>query len=298
MAHIDYTNGHYDGVGNLIGIELTASRDYDLTPIGGTELVAITQRNVAIVEAMIRNDSAYIRSNQPKAKIIYKEVRGKQRSSLSATDWRERVLNDAPFIKYGGSTAYWMEKLKRYLLDGTSDEKYSYEEIIFYAISAIDRENSTHLNADGVGRMEITERILEIPPQELTNYLKEPAKYDYNLIKIISKRTRPQSSGKKPRVNYSFATKFCHYACFYLFNGYSEQDNFSIFDSVMEKALIKYIKRYKLNYTKSDFKKYPLFLNAISEVISKSIATGEGTSVSRNGLDHLLWYYYKGRLGS
>ncbi len=283
-------------MGNLIDIELSASRAYDLTLIDGTELVAITQHNVAIVEAMIRNDSAYIRSNQPSAKITHKSVKGQKYQRSTDQNWEMRVLSEAPFIEYGGSTAYWMEKLKRYLLEGVNDNEYSYEEIIYYAISAIDRENSTHLNADGVGRMEITKRILEFKPQELTNYLKHPSKHDYNLIEKISERTNPTQDHHKPRINYSFATKFCHYACFYLFSGSSEQDNFSIYDSVMEKALIKYIERYKLNYKQSDFKTYSSFLNAISDVISESIKIDKGESVSRNGLDHLLWYYYKGRL--
>ena len=36
-----------------------------------------------------------------------------------------------------------------------------YKKIIEGAVNAVDRENSTHLNADGRGREEIAERIIE-----------------------------------------------------------------------------------------------------------------------------------------
>jgi len=279
---------------NLIVQENAASLCYNLDLIPNTYLVAITQRNVAIVEAMIRNDSAYIRSNQANASIQYK--RGKVHSTKPT--WKERVAEDAPNIKYGGSTAFWMDKLKNYLLFNNSDPLYAYEDVMYYTVSAIDRENSTHLNADGVGREEITERLLSIDKADLLVFLKTPntSTNSYKLISIISKTTNPTHSDYKPRINYSFATKFCHYACFYLFDGVPEQDNFSIFDNVLEKALLKYIKKYHLNYTVVDFKKYDKYLEAIEAVIRESKRNGHGNEVSKNGLDHLLWYYYKGRI--
>lgn len=279
---------------NLIDQENAASLCYNLALIPNTSLVAITQRNVAIVEAMIRNDSAYIRSNQANSSIQYK--RGKVHSTKPT--WKERVAEDAPNIKYGGSTAFWMDKLKNYLLFNNGDPLYSYEDVMYYTVSAIDRENSTHLNADGVGREEITERLLSIDKADLIVFLKTPniSTDSYKLISIISNTTNPTQADYKPRTNYSFATKFCHYACFYLFDGAPEQDNFSIFDNVLEKALLKYIKKYQLDYSVANFKKYDKYLEAIEAVICESEQKGHGDKVSRNGLDHLLWYYYKGRI--
>lgn len=49
---------------NLIVQENAASLCYNLDLIPNTYLVAITQRNVAIVEAMIRNDSAYQKASK------------------------------------------------------------------------------------------------------------------------------------------------------------------------------------------------------------------------------------------
>lgn len=280
---------------NLIYEEREVSKKYDLKLIEGTDLVAITRRNVAIVEAMIRNDSAYMHSNDVNAKIMHQKANGTPYSRSTHADWEYRVKQEYPHIKYGGSCAYWCDKLKNYLLYGKQDPVYSYEEIIYYVISAIDRENSTHLNADGVGRLEITKRILEIQPQDLKNRLKDPKSDNYELIKEISNPTHPDAN-HKPRENYSFATKFCHYVSFYLFEDADEQDNFSIYDNVVEKALLKYTKRYGFDYKASDFKKYAKFLKAIEDVIDASKNTDGGDDVSRNGFDHLLWYYYKGRV--
>lgn len=57
-------------------------------------LVQLTRNNVAIVEAMIRNDSAYIKSHKKDAK---------------------------PTNKYNGSTAYWMSMLQTHILKNKDD---------------------------------------------------------------------------------------------------------------------------------------------------------------------------------
>ena len=117
---------------NLIQKELEKSKEKMLTIIPGTELVSLSPDNVAIVEAMIQNDSAYLKTSDKQA---------------------------APDKKYGGSTAYWMTRLKDVLIDGVSATDEKYHEILTGAVEAVDRENSTHLNSDGVGREEIINRI-------------------------------------------------------------------------------------------------------------------------------------------
>jgi len=91
---------------------------------------------------------------------------------------------------------------------------------------------------DGVGRDEITARICDIPVEKLLNYLKNPHGTKYKLLDIIAKKT---GATIRPRENKSFASKFCHYACFYLFEGMDEQDNYSIYDSILKNALPLYI---------------------------------------------------------
>ncbi|MBR5939766.1 MAG: hypothetical protein IKZ88_00785 [Neisseriaceae bacterium] len=235
----------------------------------GRKLVCLTRDNVAIVEAMIRNDSAYILSSDKNAKPVNKN--GKQ--------------------KYGGSSAYWMSLLKKVLLSNESENEYSYEEIIKYAVESVDRENSTHLNADGHGRSEITDRLKKFNREELIECLKNPDYKEMKLVKEIAKKT---SAEKKPRENISFASKFCHYACFYIFEGTDYQDNYSIYDNILRKALPLYLDYYEIR-EQYDLKDYGQYRNAVDAIRKKS-GIKTGTEISRNGFDHLLWYYHKGRM--
>ena len=251
----------------LIQKELTLSNKYKLTVITGTELVELTPKNVAIVEAMLRNDSSTLKSFDKKA---------------------------APKGKYKGSTAYWMTQLKNALQDTSSIQDEIYKNIITEAVAAVDRENSTHLNADGIGREEITNRLYRIDKQLFMSYLKNPDKTKFELISIISDKTNPtgtNSKGKeyKGRTNISFASKFCHYACYYLFEGEEEQDNYSIYDNILSKAIPLYVDHYGLK--NCELNTYSKYRDTIDAIIKNS-----KTAISRNGFDHLLWYYFRGRL--
>lgn len=76
---------------NSIRKELELAKQFILTTIDGVELnlVALTQNNVAKVEAMIQNDAAYLNSGN-------KEF-GPDKNGI------------------GGSTAYWMCQLRDYI---------------------------------------------------------------------------------------------------------------------------------------------------------------------------------------
>lgn len=240
---------------NLIQSELENSRVYDLERDG--KLVKLTPQNVAIVEAMVRADSNYTRLGD------INQYPGK--------DGRP------------GSVAFWMTQLKLYL-EGEKTE-YSREDIISNAVIAVDRENSTHLNADKKqGRKVITDRIRKLSDDDLISMLKYPKETCYKLIMIIAERTTEEKGG---RVNVSFASKFCHYACFWLFEGKTEQDNYSIYDNVVRKALPAYLVKY--NLPKFKLLHYAEYQAAVDALLEKS-----GNLISRNGLDHLLWYGHKG----
>ena len=231
---------------------------------GEETIVKLTPNNVAIVEAMLCYDSAYNRS--------------------VLVDAKPRYSNNK--LIYGGSTAYWMTVLKEILVDGVENKIYSYESIIENAVAAIDRENNTHLNADKCGRAEIKQRICEFDRVELIKCLKNP---NYKDLKLIEELSRKTSALRRARNNLSFASKFCHYACYYFFPETDNQDNYPIYDSVIKKVLPIYLKRYNINYTyKLDNYKY--YCDAIERIRKAS-----DIEISRNGLDHLLWYYYKGR---
>lgn len=231
----------------------------------GKTLAKLTRDNVAIVEAMIRNDSAYIHSTDVNAAPTY---------------------NRKGEIKYGGSSAYWMTQLKTALLESGSDSAYLYEDVIKGAVESVDRENSTHLNADNCGRQEISQRLCAFDRAELVECLKDPDHDDMKLIREISRIT---SAKQRARTNPSFASKFCHYACFYVFEGTEYQDNYSIYDGILKAVLPMYLGYFRIEqeYDLSDYRDYRMAVDAIREA--------SGIEISRNGFDHLLWYYHKGR---
>jgi len=114
----------------------------------------------------------------------------------------------------------------------------------------------------------------------------------------LSERTKQGRGGRR---NVSFASKFCHFSCFYIFKGEEAQDNFSIYDGVVARALPAYLDYYKekLLDKKIDLKtikkkikdkSYKEYSNAIDDIIEAS-----GSKISRNGFDHLVWYYFKGK---
>ena len=105
----------------LYQMEIEEAKKYSLTLKDG--LIELSRRNVAIVENMIRTDSKY----------------------------RKSFNKDAgPAGDYMGSSAYWLTQLE-----------YKYLESIQNVVIALDIENSTHLNADSVGRKELTKRIID-----------------------------------------------------------------------------------------------------------------------------------------
>lgn len=235
------------------------------------EIAQLTSDNVARVEAMILTDSNYKNSWNSEKGIIYKKNKANQE------------------IKYIGSSHYWLNQLKQFIDKGIL-EQYDYEQIIRYAIIAIDNENSTHLNSDNIGREAVTKRILNIHPDQLKEYIRTPGK-NYELINIIQK---PQKNNEKNHL--SFATKFCHYACLCLFEGTEFEDNYSIYDNVLKQALPKYIKRYlgidiKVKEYENQYDKYIDFIDNIR----KKAESEYGEKISRNGFDHLVWYFHKGQ---
>ena len=247
-------------------LKLAKSKMIEEVTFQGKTLAKLTRDNVAIVEAMIRNDSAYIHSTDVNAAPVY---------------------NKKGEVKYGGSSAYWMTLLKNILLGEGSCNSYTYEEIIKGAVESVDRENSTHLNADKCGRQEITERICRFDRNEIIKCLKDP---DYNDMALIREISRITSAKERARNNPSFASKFCHYACFYVFEGTEFQDNYSIYDGILKTVLPLYLGYFQIEqeYDLSDYKDYRRAVDGVREA--------SGIEISRNGFDHLLWYYHKGRI--
>ena len=256
---------------NMIQQELELAKSKQLQTVdykNGKKLVCLTRDNVAIVEAMIQNDSAYRRSTRVDAAPIYKKTKPEEKI-------------------YGGSSGFWLTRLKRILLENKTDEQYTYEGIIRNSVEAVDRENSTHLNADKKGRDVITKRLCAFDRAELLECIKDPDKG----MKLFNKLARRTSAEKGARTNPSFASKFCHYACFFIFEGTEYQDNYSIYDDILKKVMPDYLDFYGFDPAAFDLSDYEQYRKAVD-----SVREASGLEVSRNGFDHLLWYYHKARL--
>ena len=171
------------------------------------------------------------------------------------------------------------------------------ETILLQQINAVDRENSTHLHVDDA-ITDITKVISEI--ENLENKLKTR---DFRIVDDIATASK--------RKNYSFATKFCAYACRFCFDE-PYDDNYSIYDKVVAQVIPYYALRYCGNrdyyirpkrkncYYKS---KYPDAIGGedgyknYSNLIDSIIEAGYGKTgyrLSRNQFDHILWYANKG----
>ena len=147
-------------------------------------------------------------------------------------------------------------------------------------MSRVDAANSTHLNADKIGRNEIAKRIVKIPKKRLIEYLKYPKRNNYKIYEIIKART---SAKIRPRENPSFASKFCNEACFYLFSGTKFEDNFSKYDNIVRKALPYYATYFNINIENLNLEDYYNFQYLIDKIRSKS-----EIKISRYAFDHLL----------
>ena len=236
--------------------ERKLAKNYELSRMDDSDLVELTQDNVARVEAMIRTDSNY-------------------RISLG---------DNYNSNKY---SPYWIKQMGKYLMGELTSHTIEY--IVDQVVKCLDNENSTHLNTDGGGRKAMATIIIDyIKQDKLFEYLKNR---NFELIERLAEKTIP-NPGKHGRKNISFASKFCHYTCFYIFDGEDAQDNFSIYDGVVANALPKYLDYYEINDVdrkKIRDKDYSEYSKAIDAVIEIS-----GFQISRNGFDHLVWYYFKG----
>ena len=135
---------------------------------------------------------------------------------------------------------------------------------------------------------------------------------NYPLIDIIAKSIKVKTKDKegkeckeRNRVNFSFATKFCHYMCFYLFEGRKWQDFYSIYDNIVINVIPEYedlfgiriqnhdqnkLKPFNKNEWKTPSEYYKIFQVRIGKILVKN-----GNKISRNAFDHIMWYYTKTR---
>lgn len=258
--------------------EIKASKGYLLKFVrDDIKIPILTIDNVARVEAMIYMNSTYSNNSN----------------------------------EYSGNTSTNHFMRLREIIKQTNEKSLKDDEniaktTIFKIITTLDNENSTHLNANTTkdapdeekGRFKIAKAILKLEKEEFINHLKniEKSLEPNGLFRIIENKN---TGGRK---NTSFASKFCHYACFSLFDD-KNKDNYSIYDTVIRMALPVYIKWHKVNIEsinyKNEYAKIKNFLDKMDyklyQTVVDAVIKASESDISKNGFDHLLWYYFKGK---
>ena len=253
-------------------------KPYDLDYMVGCDeqVVALTKKNSDFIEAVVNLDSNYKKESQ---------------NIPPHKDFNPETYDDNDKNLYCGSMMYWFDKIKK------SEGKF--ETNILGAIIAVDRSNSTHLQASENGRKVIREIICSKckTVDELKNEMEKDLKDDSHLIKLMSVPIK--ANGKDGnRSNLSFASKFCTTAARHL----GCPNNYSKYDGVVAKALPLYSKVYlDKQYKKSYFstsdinKKYSIYIE-YAKVIEDIIVElkKENISLNKDEIDHIIWYTSKG----
>lgn len=182
------------------------------------------------------------------------------------------------------SSAYWFDQWKT---NGTLSENE-----LFTLLKRLNAENSTRVSDSDLAV--IKNNIIRQRYKLITD-LKNA---DYALIDIIT-----QDCEKIP---FSFATKFCHYACLYMFDG-AARDNFPIFDDIIRTHLGKYSEDWNTkrdddsnrklirNQTPKELAQtagglgrfYRFYVDVISDLAEKH-------QISKTGVEQLIWFYHNG----
>lgn len=107
----------------LIERELDASRKFYFDKYDGVDLPRLSLRNVALTEAMVTNNSSCMLS--------------KSKGGVSGA---------------GTGSDFWLDLMCEFQQEGEDPPCFTYQQVVEGTVKAIGRENSTHLNADDVGR--------------------------------------------------------------------------------------------------------------------------------------------------
>ncbi|MBR3324452.1 MAG: hypothetical protein IKG14_00160 [Clostridia bacterium] len=282
------------------------------------EKAAITLDNAYMVETLLKIDSNYKKASKINEKPCIKFMK-----HIVKVDTNIDKSPDETIENYG-SRAYWINSYIEALRDGEIKQKISGtinrikktetftitpDIALKGVICAIDRENSTHLTADHVGRRCVFEKINRYVNYDIRNLEKGLKNFDLideiaTPIEQIPKSISGEKKGKvKERYHFSFATKFCRYVCLQLFNNKVEADTFYIYDNVLKNNLDFYAEEYEVNKfkfekfdigkntPKNQYIKYTEFLDKIKENAKKKHKDSE--EISRNALDHIIWYFNK-----
>ncbi len=258
---------------NYILVKSSNPYELDYRVNGKERVVALTKKNSDFIEAVVKLDSNYKKESE-----IVKPHK----------DFNPETYDENSKNMYCGSMKYWFDKIEK----GEGVFKTN----ILGAIIAVDRSNSTHLQASENGRKAMRDIICSKCKDlvDLKREMEKPLTADEHLIFLMSKPMNAKGKSGK-RSNLSFASKFCTSAAKFL----NCKERYSKYDGVVAKALPLYSKvyldqDYKKNYfsTSDCDKKYEIYVE-YSKVINGIIDEIKNT-LDKDELDHIIWYTYKG----
>lgn len=229
----------------------------------------------------------------------------KNNSALDSYDYTEDAGNGLPFTREELSIAL----LREWDLKVFEDSKYGNEQKLIYdflnkyknntdpimvaaKISIIDLTNSTQLSKykSRISLSDLSDIIVRIKDFDI-----RVKNGDVSLVREIALATSEFKNNKEGKgVNlFSFASKYCHYHNYCVYG----RDDYSIYDSVVQKHLYQYsLSHYPINERTLDRWRsnhdYEAFNSYINEILD---ANGIDASVKgrKRCFDHYLWFKYR-----
>ncbi len=211
---------------------------------------------------------------------------------------------------YGGILKKYGEAFFHFktIEDYENEEEYMKNDPLYLVIESIDKMNSTHLASEGPkggnkGRINTAKDIYGIE-----NFKQKLFDGDATLVDKIA-----WFGGKN---NFSFASKFCAYLCRYLFRGTPQENNYCIYDEVVQSILPYFAHKYKIDgniYYRTNRKgqkestvykiknnkhnypnNYREYISYVSRIVEKIKQESE-IDITFEAFDHMLWYFFKGQ---
>lgn len=257
------------------------------------------------------NPIEYIESNAKKSR-----NQAENKVDVDEPKNNEDVFKNKP--KFYGSTAYWFARMKR-----SKNDFNEFKTCVAGAIVSIDITNSTRMSH--LEREKILERLIGGENPLFKNYrqLREALKEHFvpidgkgkfleesksHVFAILAKGIdiKDKKGKDKKRYNFSFASKFCSYAYHYLVENKKNPNPYSRYDNIVSDMLPTYLEYYVYTSespkdTKSfkvsaggkfenKLKAYHQYCTLIGCILD---ALHEKDKISRDELDHIIWYSKK-----
>ena len=242
-----------------------------------------TQNNFKLINTFLKYDSNYNGVEDDTSTVFNKTYGG------ILTKEKENFFN--------------FKKVENY----TTEDEYIKNDSLYLVIESIDRMNSTHLASEGQkggnrGRIKTAQGVYNIK-----NFRERLFNADAKLVDEIA-----WFGGKN---NFSFASKFCSYLCRYLFKDLPQENNYCIYDEVVQSVLPYFAsyykadleKRYYATYIRKGIKHnhstvcniktsggYSEYIKLVNAIVEK-IKVESNIDVTYEAFDHMLWYFFKGQ---